>query len=106
MLLLAQGLVRDVVTLYLERASRPDEESPPMLCLCVESTVGLAGIVAGVVLSLAGLGGALNLSVTLWTVAAAVVLGVGLAIRDWVVKLRPLRIVHVPNHGSIRVSLK
>jgi hypothetical protein len=106
-MLLGQGLARDLVTVWrARREGDTDAEVPSMACLCVESTVGLAGIVAGSIAVLAGLGGSLMMSPLAWTLSAAVVLLIGIAVRDWVVQVRPLRIVYIPDHGSVRVSLK
>lgn len=106
--LLGQGLIRDLWTLRRARQAGADAElkAPAMTCMCVESTVGMAGVVAGAVLVLVGIGGALPLTHLAWGLGVLAIGLVGVAVRDWVVRLRPLGIMHVPDHGSIRVTLK
>lgn len=103
--LLAQGLVRDVTQLLRARG-RATAAGPSLTCMCVESTLGGVGVLAGALLVLAGIGGRLSPGVPGWTLGAAVVLLGGLVIRDLVIALHPLRIERIPGHGSIRVSLR
>lgn len=103
--LLGQGLIRDLVTLWRARGAK-NAEGPALMCLCLESTAGMAGIVAGSVLMLGGIGGVAHLSTAVWTLGLFAVLITGLGIRDWVLQFKPLQIVHIPDHGSVKVTFK
>jgi hypothetical protein len=100
--LLGQGLLRDLWQL------RQTKQAPgrAMLCMCAESTLGIAGVVAGMVLVGAGIGGQVSLPPLVWTALTGGVLLVGIALRDWVIRLRPIGIVHIPDHGSVRVTMR
>ena len=71
------------------------------VCMCVESTIGVTGVVTG----LAVLGSALDATLALGPEAmgaiAVVVLAIGFAIKDLVFELRPFRIRRDKDHLNI-----
>jgi len=98
-LLLAQGLVRDLVLMAVIRVRPPRAAPRRMLCLCVESSVGSALIAICIVLAALGMHERVGLS-------AAVVLGgcgalwsFGYLVRDLV-----LQVQRSPDHRSILVG--
>lgn len=111
--LLLQGGARDVVSLLRERRRQsagiaPAEPPSEAHCLCLESTVGLAGVLAGVlVTALLADGPRVALPPAFWPVAAALIGLAGLAIRDLVIQWKPtVRILRIRDHGSIIVRFR
>lgn len=109
--LLVQGGVRDVATLVRQRRrQKTDTAAPPHAahCICLESTVGLGGVLLGVVLTALPAGGPrIALPAAFWPVAFALIGLTGLAIRDLVIQWKPrLRLLRVKDHGSIMVRFR
>ena len=71
--------------------------------MCVESTVGASGVVAGLVV----FGSAIDATIALQPLATGLlvagILAVGFAIKDFVIELRPLRIRRDRDHLNIVV---
>lgn len=103
-LLLLQGLVRDLWLLSQRRQQAPSEPARTALCLCAESTVGVAGVVAGLALLGSPIGAAVPLSPLLAGGLTAGVLAFGFAIRDIIVEARPFRIRRERGHLNIVVG--
>ncbi|HEV7272558.1 hypothetical protein [Pseudoxanthomonas sp.] len=103
-LLLLQGLARDLWLLSQRRKHGADGPARAALCLCAESTVGVAGVVAGLAL----LGSPVSAMVPLNSLLAggltAGVLAFGFAIRDLVIEARPFRIRRERDHLNIVVA--
>ena len=99
-LLLGQGLLRDL-WLKFGAAARASAPASGTAAFCMESGIGLAGIVAGTALLALGAGGQVSLARTHW---ALVVLGVGIvgfALKDVVVDLRGRRLRIQKDHRSV-----
>jgi hypothetical protein len=105
-LLLFQGLIRDLCLLF--KRSQRSESGPRQeaLCMCVESTVGVTGVVAGLVLVGAAADATVHVSHILWGVLAAVVLAIGFAIKDFVFEWRPFRVRRDKDHVNLVFSWK
>lgn len=103
-LLLLQGLVRDLWLLSQRRRQTPAGPMRTALCLCAESTVGVAGVVAGLALLGSPIGAAVPLSPLLAGGLTAGVLAFGFAIRDLVVEVRPFRIRRERDHLNLVVG--
>jgi hypothetical protein len=97
---LVQGGLRDLWLLHVLK-SQPVAAPRRIACLCLESSVGLTGIVVGVGLALAGIGGQVALNPGRWMLLAAVILTVGFFARDLVISWRPLGVRRDPDHHSI-----
>jgi len=98
---LMQGGLRDLWFIYL-RKSQPATNPPRRLaCMCLESSVGLTGVVIGVLLAISGTGGSVALDPARWVLLAAVVLVVGFLAKDLVISWRPLGVRRDPDHHSI-----
>jgi hypothetical protein len=98
---LVQGGLRDLWLLHLVK-SRPKAESRRKLaCLCLECSVGLTGVVFGVVLALSGGGSRVTLTSGRWMLLAAVVLALGFLAKDFVISWRPLGVRREPDHHTI-----
>lgn len=106
--LLAQGLVRDLWILQ-QRRQRRARPAPPAgpprgaACACVESTLGLTGVVVGGALLFAGAGGRISLPAWFWPAFVLCVGGLGFALRELVVDFGRLALRRERDHSSLRV---
>jgi len=98
---LVQGGLRDLWPLYLLKAQPATAPRRRLACMCLESSVGLTGIVLGAALALSGIGGQITLSPARWMLLAAAVLTLGFLARDLVISWRPPGIRRDPDHHSI-----
>lgn len=101
LVLLLQGFLRDLW--LLRRARKTKIPTKEARCLCVESAIGLCGVLAGV--GLVGLGLAGNLAISRIGVVAttAAILAAGFVLKDFVVSWSPWRIYREKNHGQLIV---
>ncbi len=96
-LLLTQGLVRDVVRMWLDR----NKEGAPKRrigCLCAESTIGLLLVVIAIGLTLIGISQTIAIGRVEVTVVGALLLFGGFFAKDFVVIVRREK-----DHGSVVV---
>jgi len=105
-LLLAQSLVRDVAILLRTRSVASDEPRKEASCMCLESTIGVTGIVAGAVL--AGLGSSTQAAMGRpgFVLAVAGTMALGFVIKDWVISWRPLGVRREKDHLNLIVRWK
>lgn len=105
-LVLAQSLVRDITVLLRRRASKPGSPMRAANCICIESTLGVAGVVIGLVAPW-NLGYA-TVSVSRISFSLSVVgtLAFGLAIKDWVIAWNPLALRREKDHLNVIVRWK
>lgn len=105
-LLLFQGLLRDLWLLFKRKRDTPSGARQKVLCMCVESTVGVTGVVAGLIV----LGSAINrlvpMSPSIWSLSAVAILIIGFVIKDFIFEWRPFRIRRDKNHLNIVFSWK
>ncbi len=96
---LVEGGLRDLWLLYLLK-SQP--AAPRRLaCMCLESSVGLTGVVVGVILALCNVGGQIAFNPARWMLLTATVLALGFVAKDFVISWRPLGVRRDPDHHSI-----
>jgi hypothetical protein len=105
-LLLAQSLGRDITVLLRSRiypAIAPRKEAQ---CFCMESTVGVTGVVAGI--SLAGLGVSTNVVIPQWGFCLALLatMSMGFAIKDLVISWNPFGLRREKDHLNLIVRWK
>ena len=105
-LLLLQGLIRDLWLLFKLRQQSQTGTGNKALCMCVESTVGVTGIVAGLVVLGSAADSTLFVDRTLWTILAVSVLVLGFVIKDFVFEWRPFRIRRDKDHVNLVFSWK
>lgn len=100
-LLLLQGLVRDLW--LISQRNRPSRDSAPQeaLCMCVESTVGVTGVVAGLIILGSTIDSRLSVSPLLISLLTTGILIIGFAIKDFIFELRPFRIRRDRDHLNI-----
>ena len=98
---LVQGGLRDLWLLYLGKSHPTPEPRRRLACMCLESSVGLTGVMLGVVLALSGLGARVALTANRWMLLAAAVLTLGFVAKDFVITWRPLGLRRDPDHHTI-----
>ena len=102
---LLQGLVRDLCLLVKAKGAARDVPRKAR-CMCVESTVGVIGIMAGIVLLGAGIDRTFLVGRWSWGLAVLGVLGVGFALKDYVFEWHPFRLRREKDHLNIVFSWK
>ena len=100
-LLLFQGLVRDLWLLAKQRRDLQSDLRRMARCMCMESTVGVTGIVAGAVLLGSGIDRSVAMGQWLWGVLAMAVIATGFAIKDYVIESNPWRVHRDADHINI-----
>ena len=105
-LLLLQGLVRDLWLLFKRRQDSHAGPGQEALCMCVESTVGVTGVVAGLIVLGSAADSTVFVSRTLWSILAVAVMIIGFAIKDFVFEWRPFRIRRDKDHVNLVFSWK
>lgn len=106
-LLLLQSLFRDLWYLFASRFKETsDSQVKEMQCMCVESTVGIVGVVIGLLLFFTQIDVYLTMSTILWlTLVGGVLIG-GFFIKDYVFMWNPWRIYKDKDHLNIVFSWK
>ncbi len=101
-LLLAQGLVRDLWIKYstTRPIATPTTAFKP-ICMCLESSVGLLGVVAGLLMVFVGTQTPLQLVSWFWPIAIGGVLAIGFLIKDFVLDWRTRSIRREKDHQNI-----
>jgi hypothetical protein len=100
--LLGQGLIRDVAILLRARKQPAAEKQGEAQCMCLESTVGATGIIAGIVLTVA-LTGSVALSRNGFLLAALATMLLGLLLKDVVITWNPLGFKREQDHLNLIV---
>jgi hypothetical protein len=105
-LLLAQSLVRDVAILLRSRRLASNAPRKEAQCFCLESTVGLTGIIAG--LALIGLGSSHQIAMSRWgfSLAVAGTMALGFLIKDLVISWNPFGVRREKDHLNLIVRWK
>lgn len=105
-LLLFQGLVRDLWLLTRRKADQRSGARQERLCMCVESTIGVTGVVAGLIILGSAINQPVSMSPRLWSLLAVAVLAIGFSIKDLILEWRPFRIRRDKDHLNIVFSWK
>ena len=105
-LLLFQGLLRDLWLLAKAKRAPKSEAIKKIRCMCVESTVGMSGVVVGVVLLGAGLDWSVAMANWNWCLLVALTMIIGFAMKDYVVEWMPFRLRKDPDHMNIVCTWK
>ncbi len=104
LLFLFQALLRDL-WLLLRMRKTPRDSMPQASCMCLEAGIGFIPVIVAAVLVGGGYSRAVDLSALAWIGAVAVVLLIGLWLKDYVFELRPFRIRRDPDHINFIFSL-
>ena len=105
-LLLAQGLIRDLWLISRSKQHSHDGTRQQALCMCVESTVGVTGVVAGLVILGSTIDSTLSASPLLISLLAIGILVFGFSVKDLILEFRPFRIRRDKDHLNIVFSWK
>jgi hypothetical protein len=105
-LLLLQSLVRDGAILLRTRRSASNEPRKEAQCFCLESIVGVTGVVAGAVL--VGLGSSTDVAIGRWDFSLAVVgmMMLSFIIKDLVISWKPPGVRREKDHLNLIVRWK
>ncbi len=101
LLLLLQGFFRDLWLLRQSRRSPSSNAPRSVRCMCVESTVGMTGVIAGIALVGFGLSKPIHLSATAIVSAISSILVVGFLLKDFVFEWSPWKIYREKDHSQV-----
>ena len=105
-LLLFQGLIRDLWLLAKAKREPKPDAIQKTRCICLESTVGMSGIVIGLVLLGAGLDWPIIMANWSWCLLVALTTIIGFAMKDYVVEWMPFRLRKDADHMNIVFTWK
>jgi hypothetical protein len=100
-LLLLQSLIRDLWLLARHKSYLEPESLKKARCMCVESTLGATGIVAGIIILGSGVDRLVTMNGWRWLLLVMLVMATGFLIKDFVVEWGPLRFRRDKNHMNI-----
>ena len=112
-LLLGQGLLRDLYVKYIAKKDhpavaaaaaidgQPANAPKKIVCMCMESTVGVAGVVGGLAILLCGIGSIVEVPFYFWPALVLCVGVVGFVIKDFVLDWKARSVRRVKDHQSI-----
>jgi hypothetical protein len=101
--LLGQGLLRDLWLFAKQRKTGSGAHQEEARCMCMESTVGLGGVLIGVLLTAFAVPFGIRMAEWAWPLIGGLVWGTGFAIKDVVIEWGPWKVRRVKDHGSILV---
>jgi hypothetical protein len=102
-IVLLQTLVRDLWRLRAARRA-PATPATRARCMCMESVIGLAGIVCGALVLAAGVLPRVEVEPLMLSLALLLALGVGFGVKDFVIEAAPWRIRRAPDHVHLLVT--
>lgn len=105
-LLLLQSLIRDLSLLFNQRKKPKTTPAIISRCMCVESTVGITGILLGIALIALPISSTIVMSQTRWALSFFVVTTAGFLIKDFVFMWNPWQIRREKDHMNIIFSWK
>lgn len=105
-LLLLQGLIRDLWLMAKRKQQAGVGDRRKALCMCVESTLGVTGVAAGLIILGSALDLPLHVAPWAWGALVLAVLATGFAIKDFVLEWRPFRLRRDKDHVNIVFSWK
>ena len=101
--MLFQSLVRDLWLLRAARARARTEPSSATNGLCVESALGMAGVVAGALVAFAAAPMTIAPSRAALALAVFALVVAGFLLKDWIVERNPWRLRRDPDHMNLVV---
>ena len=105
-LLLLQSLVRDIWLLARQKRNLEPALPKKARCMCVESTAGTTGIVAGIIILGSSVDRLLAMNGWSWGLLVMLVMATGLLIKDFVIEWGPLRFHRDKDHMNIVFTWK
>jgi hypothetical protein len=104
--LMLQSLLRDLLLLAKLKRSIGEHTTKVARCMCLESTVGITGVLAGISVLGLGINNTLIMTNARWTILIMVLMTSGFLIKDWLIESKPWRLVRDKNHMNIIFSWK
>ena len=101
LLVLLQGFCRDLWLLRQARRSTSTTPEKHVRCMCVESAIGLTGVIAGICLVGAGLTHPVHLSAGALTGGVAAAMTFGFLLKDLVFEWSPWKIYREKDHAQV-----
>ena len=98
--LLSQGLLRDLWIKYVVKPAAPAQPRR-IVCMCMESTVGVAGVTAGAAILLCGIRSSVQLPQLFWPLLVLCVGVVGFVIKDFVIDWKTWKVRKEKDHQSV-----
>lgn len=98
--LLLQSLIRDLWLLANQRGTQPELQRK-IRCMCAESTVGMTGIIVGIVLLGVGIDASLPMSNLSWSILVMAIMSLGFIMKDYVIEWNPFRLHKDLDHINI-----
>lgn len=105
-LLLFQGLIRDLCYMYSKKKTPEEEQPEAKQCMCVESSIGVLGLLIGIALLFSRLNTPLSLTSLRWVGLIGITLIFGFLIKDLVFYWRSFQIRREKNHSNIIFTFK
>ena len=105
-LLLLQSLIRDLFLLARTKRASSSDHKKAMRCMCLESTVGMTGILISIGMLGFGALPIILLNKWIWSGLVVLILGTGFVIKDLIIDSRPWRIVRDKEHMNIVFTWK
>lgn len=106
-LLLFQGLIRDLWYLYTNKqASSEEQQAEAKQCICLESSIGMTGLLIGTVVLFGQLNVSLELTALHWVGIIGAILILGFLMKDLVFYWRSFQIRREKNHSNVIFTLK
>ena len=101
LLILVQGFFRDLWLLRQAKRQPPATPAREARCMCVESALGMTGLVAGIGLVAAGLEGAVTLPPLGFAAAIGGTMLAGYLLKDFVFEWNPWKIHREKDHAQV-----
>jgi hypothetical protein len=105
-LFLMQSLVRDVAILLRHQHSTSNEPPQEVQCFCLESSVGVCGVIIGALL--AGFTSSKWITISRWefVLGIAAVMVLGFISKDWVISWNPIGLRREKDHLNLIIRWK
>ena len=103
---LVQTLIRDLYLLYQQRKRGKSHDNVAGAAFCLETTVGIAGVITGAGWLLSGYSAVLEISEGVWAVLVVLTMLLCFLLRDYVIRWRPWAILRDPGHINIIVRFR
>lgn len=105
-MLLAQSLIRDVWFIFNARSTKQLVPKKIAQCMCLESTVGISGVLIGILLIGVKIDWLIVMTWWTWMILVGIILSIGFYIKDFVFEWRPWRVYRDKNHMNIIFAWK
>jgi len=100
-LLLFQSLIRDLFLLAEMKRKPQQVQYSATRCICLESTVGITGILVGAGILSFGINLPVVMNKWMWSILVMLIMAAGYFIKDIVLEIGPWRILRDKNHMNI-----